>query len=160
MRLNRILVFPFFLSASWINSPNRDAFQNAQRIPWELEFDFNDSTNTNFHWIHFGRISRGRRRNHPTINTKPRSLHWKIKMVREWTAPRAVRPLSELRRIVVQHLWVDLAGRADLRFIGHSGHRKPGGISSRTSSSMPSSGWGRSRFRRSPCKYPIGTTST
>jgi hypothetical protein len=39
MRLNRILVFPFFLSASWINSPNRDAFHNAQRIPWELEFD-------------------------------------------------------------------------------------------------------------------------
>jgi hypothetical protein len=39
MRLTRISVFPLFLSASWINSPNRDAFQNAQRNPWKLEFD-------------------------------------------------------------------------------------------------------------------------
>jgi len=32
MRLTRILMFPFFLSASWISSPYaRGAFQNAQR---------------------------------------------------------------------------------------------------------------------------------
>src|SRR5580698_11295311 len=44
----------------------------------------------------------------------------------EWIATRAVRPLAELLRIVVQHLGVDLAGRADLRFIGHFRPRKAG----------------------------------
>jgi hypothetical protein len=79
MQLTRILVFPLFLSASWINSPNRDAFQNAQRIPWETSFDHtvparsrlvqglgcvhlslsvNVTTNTYSLWIRFGSMGR------------------------------------------------------------------------------------------------------
>jgi hypothetical protein len=51
---------------------------------------------------------------HPTLLEKIRT--WQKENVgREWIAPRAVRPLAELLRVVVQHLEVDLAGRADLR---------------------------------------------
>ena len=93
MRLTRILVFPLFLSASWINSPSRNAFQNAQRIPWKLEFDirawsiarakglrylhwilsFSDTTNTHFLWIHFGSLQNPAAMGHkPILKPKPR----------------------------------------------------------------------------------------
>ena len=43
---------------------------------------------------------------------------------------------------MLNHVWIDLAGRTELRLFGVLGQGNPGGISSRTTNSWPSSGAG------------------
>jgi hypothetical protein len=74
MRLTRILIFPLFLSASWISGPNSECIPKCPENSSEtgglgytylptraarlcsLSLSFSDTTNADFHWIHFGSL--------------------------------------------------------------------------------------------------------